>query len=282
MTPRMIVEKTETIWIVKFNNPPHGYMDDPMVDAFVDFLDNAEKDEALRVVILTGNEPDVFIRHFDVGVLLANSQKMAKRGLTFSADRPVPEAAIHACYRRIEEMSVVFIAAINGSAMGGGFEMVLACDFRLVKQGPYDLGLPEINIGILPGAGGTQRLPRLIGQAKALEMELLGRTLSPDEAVSYGIAMECIDGDVVARAREIAKKLSEKSARASAHIKKLIRGSSEWELEDGLAKERTLFCDLMVDERGLADMARMVNGDNDIRDPEQSADSRIAKPENKN
>ena len=152
--------------------------------------------------------------------------------------------------------------------------MVLACDFRLVKQGDYDLGLPEINIGILAGAGGTQRLPRLIGEAKAMEMQMLGRTLSPDEAVSYGIAMECVDGDVVARAREIAAKLAEKSPRASGHIKKLIKNAGKWNYEEGLAHERTLFCDLMVDERGLADMRKMLEGSNDIRDPDECANSR--------
>jgi enoyl-CoA hydratase/carnithine racemase len=277
MTARLISEKDGTTRIAKFTNPPDGYMDDQTVDEFSSFLDDVENDEIVRVVILTGHDPDVFIRHFDVSAILANSKKMAAREMTFSLDRPVPESGIHVCFRRMETMPVLFIAAINGSAMGGGFEMVLACDFRLVKQGDYDLGLPEINIGILPGAGGTQRLPRLVGQAKALEMELLGRTISPDEAVTFGVAMECVDGDVVARAREIARKLAEKSPRASGHIKKLIRGAAHWSPEQGLANERTLFCDLMVDERGLADMEKMLKGRNDIRDPDEQANSRNKK-----
>ncbi|ARN75569.1 hypothetical protein BST96_16530 [Oceanicoccus sagamiensis] len=136
----------------------------------------------------------------------------------------------------------------------------------MVQQGDYDLGLPEINLGLLGGAGGTQRLPRLIGQSKALEMELLGQTISPAQAVQWGIAMECVEGDVVARSIEIANKLATKDPRASAHIKQLIRGSADWELEEGLAKERTLFCDLMVAPDSLQAMKDFVENDGDIRD----------------
>lgn len=268
---QLSVEITGPVSLVKFHNPPHGYMDGQTEIELEAFLDDVEKDDTIRSVVFTGGLEDVFIRHYDVSLLYARSQSMAAKGMSFDLARPVPEAILHRCFRRMEDMPKAFIAAINGSAMGGGFELALACDIRLVKQGPYDLGLPEINLGILPGAGGTQRLPRLIGESRALELELLGRTISPREAKEIGLAAYCVDGDVIAKAMEIAEALANRSSRAFAHIKKLVRGAANTAIDDGLAEERTLFCDLMVDPRSLSEMGDMVTGKRDIRDPDYAA-----------
>ncbi|MEH6546780.1 MAG: enoyl-CoA hydratase/isomerase family protein [Sneathiella sp.] len=269
--PQMSVEKIGPIALVKFHNPPHGYMDGHTEVELESFLDDVEKDDNIRSIVFTGGLEDVFIRHYDVSLLYKRSQSMAAKGMTFDPARPVPEAIMHSCFRRMEEMPKAFIAAINGSAMGGGFELTLACDIRLVKDGLYDLGLPEINLGILPGAGGTQRLPRLIGEARALELELLGRTISPREAKEIGLAAYCVNGDVVAKAMEVAEALANKSPRAFGHIKKLVRGAAITPVDEGLAAERTLFCDLMVDTRALSEMADMDAGKRDIRDPNYTA-----------
>ncbi len=268
---QLTIEKIENISLVRFSNPPLGYMDGDTEQELEAFLDEVEKDDDIRAVVYTGGLEDVFIRHYDVSVLYERSKAMAEKSMSFDVSRPVPEATLHRCFRRMEAMPKAFIAAINGSAMGGGFELALACDIRLVKDGPYDLGLPEINLGILPGAGGTQRLPRLIGEARALELELLGRTMSPREAKEIGLAAYCIDGDVVAKALDVAKALASRSPKAFAHIKKLVRGAATIIPEEGLAQERTLFCDLMVDERALSEMGRMDSGERDIRDPDFAA-----------
>jgi enoyl-CoA hydratase/carnithine racemase len=263
---RIILENNGPVWLVTFHNPPHSYMDHVTATELMSVLDEVEASAAVRAVILTGSEPGVFIRHYDVGELFDVGTGMAQKGLEFSPERPVPETEVHRCLRRMELMAVPFIAAINGTAMGGGLEMALACDLRLVQDGDYDLGLPEVNIGLVPGAGGTQRLPRLIGQARAMEMILLGRTVSPQRACELGLAMESVKGDVVARAREVAAQIAGHSPRASGHIKALVRGATQWPEDDGLARERTLFCDLMVAPEGLEDMRHMVDGDKDIRD----------------
>jgi enoyl-CoA hydratase/carnithine racemase len=263
---RLLVEKNGPVWIGKFNNPPHSYMDQLTAEALADFLDEVDASDEVRVVVLTGNEPDIFIRHYDASVLLERGQNMAKRGMTFSLDRLIPESSLHQTLARMESSPIPFIAAINGTAMGGGFELALACDLRLVQDGPYHLGLPEVNIGLLAGGGGTQRLPRLIGQSRALELELLGRTLSPQQAVQYGVAANCVDADVLLYAQTVAASLAKKSAAALAHIKYLIKGSAEWSLAEGLAKERTLFCDLMTSDKSLNEVTRFVNSETLLQD----------------
>jgi enoyl-CoA hydratase/carnithine racemase len=266
---RLIVEKEGPVWIVRFHNPPHSFMDYQTAQDLAEFLDEVEASNAVRVVILTGSEPGVFIRHYDVDELLQTGRAMAKKGLKFSPDRPVPETELHRCLRRIETTTTIFIAAVNGSAMGGGFEMALACDIRLVQEGDYDLGLPEVNVGLLPGAGGTQRLSLLLGQARAMEMILLGRTISPRKVFEFGLALECVQGDVLDRARNVAARIVERSPRATAHIKQLVRGAHDWSPEEGLAIERTLFCDLMTAPEAIEAMGQMVESGGDIREVDQ-------------
>ena len=245
---------------------PDGFMDPVTEDELGTLLDQVDSDDGVRAVVFTGGMPDVFIRNYDVGVLSATAERMAGREMRFETTRSVPESPYHVCLRRITESPVAFIAAINGTAMGGGFELALACDIRIALDGAYDLGLPEINIGLLPGAGGTQRLPRLIGEGRAFEMVARGRTLSPAEALDWGIVSEVVAKDVAARGLEIAEELSRKPARAFRNIKRLMRTGFDRPLAEGLADERTLFCDVMVDEETIARMADLNDGKRDIRD----------------
>jgi len=271
MAKRLKIDRDGALLIARFVNPPDGYMDDGTESALNDLLDIIDDDPSIRCVVFTGDQPDVFIRHYDVNILEERATAMAAKGMKFSADRPVPEPVLHQCMKRMESMPQIFIAAINGTAMGGGFELCLACDLRIVQPGSYSIGLPEVNIGILPGAGGTQRLPRLIGQAKALELTLLGKTIGPDQAVQFGLASEVAPYGALDRAREIANEITAKSAVAVAHIKKLVRAAHTADIDSGLAMERTLFCDLMVSEDGIRLMKQMNNGERDIRDRDKSS-----------
>lgn len=251
------VEMDGAVLIARIGNPPDGYMDEETAAELMALLDRIETDAAIRATLFTGGLEGVFIRHYDVRVLERHGRAMAARGYSFERSRPVPETPFLKALRRIETMPKPFVAAINGTAMGGGFELALACDLRLVRDGPFDLGLPEINIGLLPGAGGTQRLARLVGEGRALDMIMTGATVSPRDAVALGLASRCVEGDVLPAALELAHELAGKHADALAHIKYLVRGSSGRDLDEGLADERTLFCDLMVNPDSLDLMARM-------------------------
>ncbi|WP_273521679.1 enoyl-CoA hydratase/isomerase family protein [Rhodosalinus sediminis] len=226
------------------SNPDAGYMDRTMEDALLDAVARVEADPAVRVCVLSGGTPGVFIRHYDLKALAPQARSMAARGMTFSMDRPVKEAPIHRALRLMEEGTTVHVAALNGTAMGGGFELALACDLRVVEAGDHAFGLPEINLGLLPGAGGTQRLPTLVGLSRALQMTLTGDTLTPQEMVASGLALDG-GADAVAAARTLAARLAAKPARALAHIKRLTRRGVTGDAE-GFALERTLFCDLMT------------------------------------
>jgi len=258
---RILLERSgEGVATLSFSNPPQGTMDDASERELIEALDRIEADAALRVVVLSGAQPGVFIRHYDVRVLEQRARAMAARGLAFDVSRPVPESPIHVAQGRIEASSKIFIAAINGVAMGGGYEIALACDLRIAEDGDYPIGLPEVNIGLLPGAGGTQRLARLVGEARALELILQGRTVGPREAARLGLVGECCEGPVLDRALQLAARIAGAHPRATAHVKRLVRGARDRPLAQGLADERTLFCDLMVDGGSIERMHAMNEG----------------------
>jgi len=167
-----------------------------------------------------------------------------------------------------ESMSKPVIAAISGTCLAGGFELALSCDLRIAEDGDYLIGLPEANLGLLPGAGGTQRLPRAIGTPAALMHILLGVPLSPREAERKGLVHETVSGKALDRAMEIAHRLSSYTPESVAYIKRLVRNATETPLAQGLALERNLFLKLCISESALARM-RSYEGKN-ITSPSRS------------
>ncbi len=236
----------ENTAVVRCYNANDGLMDADMESELLAVMDRVERRIGIRAVVLTGRDVGMFIRHYDVSVLQARAEAMRAREMSFSLDRPVPRAAIHQLIDRMQRSPIIFIAAINGTAMGGGFELALGCDLRVVQRGDYPIGLPEIRAGLLPGAGGTQAYAELLGTARALQLLLTGQVLDPEQAVALGLASACVP-DVLAQALEMAARLDALPARACAHIKRLVRGRAGWTEEQALAAERTLFCDCMVD-----------------------------------
>jgi enoyl-CoA hydratase len=262
---RLSLAQDRNVAIVRFDNPPHGYMDAPMVEALDKVSRELVADDAVRAIVFTGALEGIFIQHYDVAELSQLGKGLRQRGLKFTEARLAPERTLDHIFDRLGTAPKPVIAAINGNAMGGGFEFALACDLRLAQKGPYSIGLPEINIGILPGGGGTQRLARLIGPARALELVLRGRTVDPDEAARLGMVHEAVDSPVLERALTLAHELAGKSPLAVQHIKRLIRNAGQQSLENDLALERTLFLDLLVSDQADKLLQEFVDGTRDIR-----------------
>ena len=149
---------------------------------------------------------------------------------------------IHDVFLRMNRLDKVFVAAINGLTMGGGCELALACDVRIMAKGDHVIGLPEITLGIIPGGGGTQRLARTLGPARALEMMLEGRVLSPGEALAAGLVHRVAEPErLLEVATATAERMARRSPAAVAALKRAVYEGSSRPLEDGLHIERAGF-----------------------------------------
>jgi enoyl-CoA hydratase/carnithine racemase len=150
--------------------------------------------------------------------------------------------AIHELFLRMNRMDKVWIAALNGTAMGGGCELALACDIRIMAEGDGRIGLPEASLGIIPGAGGTQRLARLLGPGQALEMMLEARALSPVEALGIGLVHRVVaPGRLLEVAQETAARLARRSPATVAALKRAVYDGASQSLAEGLHIERGAF-----------------------------------------
>jgi enoyl-CoA hydratase len=241
-----------SVAIITLGSAKRIYFDPEMSDALFEALTVLAADDAVRAIVVTGGAPGYFVRHYSVAALVDTGERL--KGQEWPEDRAYQAGSFDKAMTLVEAMPKPVIAAISGSAMGGGFEFCLACDIRIAQAGDFQIGLPEINIGILPGGGGTQRLPRTIGTANALLHILMGQTLSPVEAAAKGFVQECVSGKALDRALEIARRVATHTPESVGYIKRLVRGAVATPLADGLALERNLFMKLCIGEPALTRM----------------------------
>ena len=230
------------------------YMDDEMGVALTEALDGFAGDAKVRVVIVTGGAPGYFIRHFTIDALIDIAESLRASGRQWPENATYNGGFFDKAMALCESMPKPVIAAISGTALAGGFEFALSCDLRIAEDGDYLIGLPEANLGLVPGASGTQRLPRTIGTPAALMHILLGVALSPCEAERKGLVHETVSGKALDRAMEIARRLSSFPSDSVACIKRLVRNATEMPLAQGLALERNLFLKLCITEPALERM----------------------------
>jgi len=244
------VERRDGAAVITYANPPLGTMTAAGSREMYAAVKAAADDPAVRSVILTGGVPGIFVRHYDVGELSAAGDRTAERPA-----RPSPPAPAGPGFLELTdllaEMEKPAVAAINGLCMGGGFELSLACDLRIAGEEVASIGLPETRIGIFPGGGGTQRLPRVVGEAKALEMILRGLVVDAAEALGIGLVHE-LARDPLGRALEIAAEWDGRGAEGIAYAKRLTRAALDRPLAEGLADERRSFGAVMRTESARA------------------------------
>lgn len=185
----------------------------------------------IRAVIFTGAGEKAFSVGADLKERKSLTDEQVKRNLF----------KINECFNAIDQLPQPTIAAINGFAFGGGMELALACDFRFATSGAL-MGLTETSLAIIPGAGGTQRLPRLIGQAKALELILTARRLTADEAFSYGILTRVVEGNgLLAESRAFCSKILANGPVAIQQAKFAVKQGMNTDLNTGLQIERKAY-----------------------------------------
>src|SRR3989454_5713175 len=176
------LEKQDSIGHIVLDRPPANSYDKTFMEELEAAIDEAARDDAVKAILLRSAGEKFFSAGADVSVF-------ARSGLD---EQNAFVVCANEAMGKFESTPKVVVAAINGHCLGGGLEMALCCDFRVAAEGTYRVGLPEVTLGLLPGTGGTQRLPRLIGKQKALELMLTGRTVLPQEALALGIVDEVV------------------------------------------------------------------------------------------
>lgn len=219
------------IALVVINRPPVNALNTQTVEELGQCFKELAGDPAVKSVVLTGGGQHAFVAGADITEMPKLTPELGAK----------MAAAGQAVLDSIDELAKPVIAAINGFCLGGGNELAMACDMRVATDRAR-FGQPEINLGIIPGFGGTQRLPRLVGRAKAKELILTGDMISAQEALRIGLINKVVpEGEVVRAAKDIAHKICTKSAVAVRLAKQAIDGGFGQGLKEGLALEAKLF-----------------------------------------
>jgi enoyl-CoA hydratase len=237
--------------VLTLNDPPANTYSYDMMRRLDALVLEARMDDAVHVIVMRGAGEKFFCAGADIRMLASVTPRF-KYFFCLHANETL---------NRLEQTPKLVIAALNGHAVGGGLEVAMAADLRFARKGAGRLGLPEVNLGVLPGTGGTQRLTRLVGKARALELMATGQLFEFEEAAAMGLVNEVIeapDADAfLARVKERARDFTPpgRAARAVGLIKRAVQTGSEVAFQDALALERELQQQLFESEdarEGLA------------------------------
>src|SRR5919204_344653 len=222
----ILVETRGDIAILWLNRPPTNPISPQVIRDLTDLWDQLESRDEIRSVVIASSNFAVFCAGADIKEFKGMTDPAAGKELLDGG---------HGVLRRMEQSGKVTIAAVNSLALGGGCELAMACDFRIAAASA-SFGQPEINLGIIPGFGGTQRLARLVGEAKALEMNLLGDPISGPQAYELGLATEVVpDHELFDTALAWARKLAGQAPVAVEQVKKV---SAKGDLDEGIEAEK--------------------------------------------
>lgn len=227
----IIVEKKDGIETITINRPNVlNALNIETIGELSKAVDELEEDKKMKVAVLTG-KGKAFIAGADIKQMKDMSPLEAKEFAEIG----------HSLLMKIENSRLPFIAAVNGYALGGGCEVMMACDI-VIASASAKIGQPEINLGVHPGFGGTQRLPRLVGKAKAKELLLTGDTIGAEEALRIGLVNKVVDNDKLAEETEkLAQKIAAKSSVQTDFIKSLVNKGTDIDLPSACSLEISYF-----------------------------------------
>ena len=234
------------------SDPPANTYSYEMMQELDAAILRARMDDDVHVLVVRGEGEKFFCAGADIR-MLATSKPSFKYNFCLHANETL---------NRLAETPKLVIAAINGHCVGGGLEVAMACDLRVARRGKGKIGLPEVALGVLPGTGGTQRLGRLVGRARAIELMALGANLSVDEAAALGLVNVILEDEgFEAALAEYAKKFvpPAKASKAVGAIKRAVTSGLEMDFHSGLALERELQQQLFVSDDAKEGIAAYVD-----------------------
>ena len=221
--------------VIEMDDPPANTYTHEMMRQLDEAILDARFDQDVEVLLLTGKGEKFFSAGANIGMLNSVTPEF-KYNFCLHANETLS---------RLEQTPKLVIAALNGHCVGGGLEIAMACDIRIARQDAGKIGLPEVALGVLPGTGGTQRLARLVGKSRAIELMCTGRTYSFEQAQEWGIVNDIFEGDAANFREQVltyAKQFTtpNKAPMAIGHIKRSVQTGMELPLNDALALEREL------------------------------------------
>lgn len=232
------LERKERVALITIDHAPVNALSPQVVAELDQAFQTIENDPEVGAVVLTGAGPKIFVAGADIKAMSGMNADQAE-------DLAVTGQAT---LNRLEQMPKMTICAINGLALGGGLELAMACDLRLAAS-HAKMGQPEINLGIIPGFGGTQRLPRIIGVGRAMEMLLGGDPISAEQANAWGLVNAVYPAEeLLDKALELAHKVAAKAPVATRLIQELVYQGLDGTLQQGLAAEAAAFKEVFQSE----------------------------------
>jgi len=230
MYKHLLLEKDKNIAFLTLNRPPMNALCNEMVEELDAAVTSVEQDKEVRVLIITGAGDKAFMSGADI-------TELDKRDFILGRQQTKRRQEV---YNKISNLRVPTIAAVDGYALGAGLELALACTIRIASE-KAKFGAPEVNLGIIPGDGATQRLPRIIGLGRAMDMILTGRMINAEEALNYGLVTKIAPPDeLLNNAKEIANTIIKKAPLAVMFAKEAVNMSFDTSLNIGLNIESYL------------------------------------------
>jgi len=234
------LEKQGGVGALVLDRPPANSYDYEFLRSFASAVDDVRADEDIHAIVVASASEKFFSAGADVSYFASGTTR----------SRVMLALLVHESFRKMENTPILFIAAISGHCLGGGFELALACDMRFAAEGSYQIGLPELNLGLFPGSGGTQRLPRLVGLSRGLDIILNATTMPPAQAKEAGLvdrlfpdAAACREGAI-----EYATRIAAGPSVALGHAKVAVTQGYGAPLDLGLALEREAISRVFVSQ----------------------------------